>query len=56
MAAHRGASRTARAVAALRAVHQLLDGDPKLLDDPIAGRILGPLAIDVVFDRDDRIR
>lgn len=45
-AAHRGPSRTARAVAALRAVHQLFDGEPKLLDDPIAGRILGPLAID----------
>src|SRR5208282_3451856 len=36
----RNSSRTALSVAALRAVHQLLDGDPKILDDPIAARLL----------------
>ena len=50
-AAERGPSRTARAVAALRAVHQLFDGDPKLLDDPIVGRILGPLTIERLHAR-----
>jgi methyltransferase (TIGR00027 family) len=34
-------SRTAVGVAAHRAVHQLMDGDPKVLDDPISGRLLG---------------
>src|SRR5208282_3764615 len=36
----RNSSRTALGVAALRAVHQLLDGEPKILDDPIAARLL----------------
>jgi len=36
----RNSSRTALSVAALRAVHQLLDGEPKILDDPIAARLL----------------
>lgn len=35
------ASTTALAVAALRAVHQTLDGEPKILDDPIAALLLG---------------
>jgi methyltransferase (TIGR00027 family) len=38
----RNSSRTALGVAALRAVHQLLDGEPKILDDPIAARLLNP--------------
>ncbi len=38
----RNASKTALGVAALRAVHQLLDGEPKILEDPIAARLLGP--------------
>ena len=37
----RGASRTALGVAAIRAVHQLYDGEPKILDDSVSGRILG---------------
>lgn len=36
----RNASKTALGVAALRAVHQLLDGEPKVVDDPIAARLL----------------
>lgn len=34
------ASKTAIAVLTLRAVHQLLDGEPKVLTDPIAARLL----------------
>ena len=37
----RGASSTAYGVMALRAAHQVLDGTPKILDDPIAPRLLG---------------
>ena len=36
----RNSSRTALSVAAFRAVHQLLDGEPKILDDPVAARLL----------------
>ena len=36
----RHASRTALGVAALRAVHRLIDGEPKILDDPIAALLL----------------
>ena len=35
-------SRTALAVAAHRAVHQHRDGEPRILDDPISGQLLGP--------------
>lgn len=38
----RDASRTALGVAAIRAIHQLLDGEPKILHDPIAARLLDP--------------
>jgi len=38
------ASRTALATAYLRAAHQILDPGPRVLDDPIALRILGPEA------------
>src|ERR1039458_9502022 len=37
----RKASTTALNVAMLRAVHQVLDGQPKILDDPIAAFLLG---------------
>ncbi|HEY4944182.1 MAG TPA: SAM-dependent methyltransferase [Rhizomicrobium sp.] len=37
----RGASRTALGVAAIRALHQTLDGEPKILDDRIAAKLLG---------------
>lgn len=36
------ASQTALGTAYLRAAHQLLDGEPKLLDDPVALTLLGP--------------
>ncbi len=36
----RRSSNTALGVTKLRAVHQLLDGEPKVLDDPIAARLL----------------
>jgi methyltransferase (TIGR00027 family) len=36
-----GMSRTALGVAALRAAHQILDGEPKILTDPVAVRLLG---------------
>ncbi|MGP0088912.1 MAG: class I SAM-dependent methyltransferase [Xanthobacteraceae bacterium] len=39
-APRRGSSRTALGVAALRAAHQLLDGEPKILADPVAARLL----------------
>jgi methyltransferase (TIGR00027 family) len=42
----RAASRTALGVATLRAAHQILDGEPKLLIDPIATRLIGPAAGD----------
>ncbi len=37
-------SRTALANAYLRAAHQLLDADPRLLEDPVAVSLLGPAA------------
>jgi methyltransferase (TIGR00027 family) len=37
----RAASRTAYGVAALRAAHQVVDGLPRILEDPIAVRLLG---------------
>jgi methyltransferase (TIGR00027 family) len=39
-APERDVSRTALGVAALRAVHQLIDGEPKILDDRIAALLL----------------
>jgi O-methyltransferase involved in polyketide biosynthesis len=40
--AERAASRTALGVAALRAAHQLVDGEPKILDDPVIPQLLEP--------------
>ena len=37
----RGASRTALGVAALRWLHQTIDGEPKILVDPVSGLLLG---------------
>jgi len=45
----RPASRTAVAVAALRAVHQRRDGSPKVLDDPVAEALIGPEALALVL-------
>jgi methyltransferase (TIGR00027 family) len=41
----RAASATALGVATLRAAHQLLDGTPKILDDPVVLRLLDPEVI-----------
>ncbi|MGH7531702.1 MAG: class I SAM-dependent methyltransferase [Gemmatimonadales bacterium] len=41
----RAASSTALGVLALRAAHQLIDGDPRILDDPVAVRLVAPWMI-----------
>jgi len=57
----RNPSRTALAVAVMRAVHQARDAEPKILDDPIAARLLPPGLLDEVlrdperWQRDDRV-
>jgi O-methyltransferase involved in polyketide biosynthesis len=33
-------SLTAEGAAVMRALHQQLDGDPKILDDPVAARLV----------------
>jgi methyltransferase (TIGR00027 family) len=38
----RSASMTARSVAVLRAAHQLIDGEPPILDDSVIVRLFGP--------------
>jgi methyltransferase (TIGR00027 family) len=42
MESNQAASQTALGTAYLRAAHQMLDGEPKLLDDPVAVTLLGP--------------
>jgi methyltransferase (TIGR00027 family) len=42
MEPNQAASQTALGTAYLRAAHQMLDGEPKLLDDPVAVTLLGP--------------
>jgi methyltransferase (TIGR00027 family) len=42
----RPASRTAVGVALLRAIHQLRDGSPKILDDAVAAALVGPEALE----------
>lgn len=42
----RNPSKTAAGVALLRAAHQLIDGEPKVLADPIAEKLLHPMARD----------
>ena len=44
----RRASLTALGVAAHRAAHQILDDEPKILDDPIAERLLDARTIDLI--------
>jgi methyltransferase (TIGR00027 family) len=41
----RNVSRTALGTAYMRAAHQLLDAPPRILEDPIAVRLLGPPAV-----------
>jgi methyltransferase (TIGR00027 family) len=49
----RSASRTALGVAAHRAAHRLIDGEPKILDDPIAERLLGDGWLEAFSARSD---
>lgn len=44
--ATRDASGTAVGVAVLRAAHQLIDGEPKILDDPVSPRLFYPEVLD----------
>ena len=44
----RQASRTAEGAALLRAAHQVLDGEPKILDDPVAVHLLGPASLEAL--------
>ena len=50
------ASRTALGTAYLRAAHQLLDGQPHILDDPVALSLLGPTALQRINDTADDYR
>ncbi len=50
----RSASNTAVGVATLRAAHQLLDGEPRVLDDPIVVRLLGADAANDIRDRAEK--
>ena len=47
-------SRTALATAYLRAAHQLLDAAPRILDDPVAVRLLGEEAGPQIHERAER--
>lgn len=47
----RGASRTALGVAALRWLHQTIDGEPKILVDPVSGLLLGDGVLHAVSAR-----
>ncbi len=46
----RKASRTALATACMRAVHQLFDGEPRILEDPIAALLIGSAALEQIND------
>jgi methyltransferase (TIGR00027 family) len=50
----RKSSRTAIGVAALRAAHQLVDAEPRVLDDPVVLKLLGIETLDTI--REDRAR
>jgi methyltransferase (TIGR00027 family) len=52
----RQASGTAAGVALLRAAHQLIDGEPKILDDPVALRLLAPGAAEAIVREAERLR
>src|SRR5262249_698542 len=44
----RQASRTAEGAAMLRAAHQVIDGDPKILEDPLAIQLLGEASLEAI--------
>lgn len=51
-----GTSMTAQGVAALRAAHQLVDGLPRILDDPVSVRLLGREFAERLTANPERIR
>lgn len=52
----RGASRTALGAAALRVIHQSLDGTPKILDDPISARLLDSRTLEAILAGGEQAR
>jgi methyltransferase (TIGR00027 family) len=50
----RKSSRTAIGVAALRAAHQLVDAEPRILEDPVILRLLGRETLDTIQEDRDR--
>lgn len=54
MMSDREASHTALATAYLRAAHQLLDAPPRILDDPVAVKLLGAAASQKIHDEIER--
>ena len=52
----RKASRTALGTACIRAVHQLFDAEPRILEDPIAPLLLGPDGLQQINDPASRYR
>jgi len=52
----RDPSRTALGTAYMRAAHQLMDGEPRILEDPVAVPLLGPVALRRINDAPDRYR
>ena len=52
----RGASRTALGAAALRVIHERLDGTPKVLDDPISARLLGARTLEAILAGGEQAR
>ncbi len=50
------ASRTALGTAYMRAAHQLFDKQPRILDDPVALSLLGPVALQRIKDKADHYR
>ena len=49
----RNASRTALGTAYMRAVHQLFDAPPRILEDPLVVRLLGPAALQRITNMAD---
>lgn len=56
MEPNQAASQTALATAYMRAAHQMLDAEPRLLDDPVAVTLLGPDALSRIQANADAYR
>ncbi len=52
----RDPSRTALGTAYMRAAHQLFDGEPRILEDPVAVLLVGPAGLQRINDGADRYR